>query len=131
MYNLFISREWLLSAHAQKVYLACACLVPPFLALLAYALWAEGSRSPLFFEDSAALRGLAVFLIYGGIFAVVTLEVAMSYFWFNFDRAGAVGKTLGLLLLLVPPLGTLAYYFAFYRRGVNAIALAASVGKLS
>ena len=128
MNDLYINREWLVSPRAQRVYLVCAGLTVAFFAIVAAALFLDEPERALLFDSVPAVHLLLAILVRAGLVGFVTLETAMAYFWWNFDRMGSVSKTLGVVLLALLPIGCFFYYLIFYRRGVSAtMARAASV----
>jgi hypothetical protein len=106
---------------AQYVYLGAAILT---LALLATFIGTHLALAVAGVNALTADARLAVrFLLLPGIFGEAVLYIAMWYFWFGFDRSHYSKKALWFFLLfLLPPVGTLLYYFLAYRRGVRRIA---------
>lgn len=113
--GLFISRSWIISKVAQRIYLCCALLaIAEFGLILAThaALAATGAA-----ELRGAARTLVHILIVPAVVGTATLFVAMWYFWFGIDDSGWLKKTCWFLgLLFVPPFSTVLYYFLVYRR---------------
>lgn len=112
MMYVSISRSWLFSRTAQRVYLLCALLN---LALLATRI---GIAAAMAAAGFAALTPTALLLVKGFLFPEIVgssvLFVGMSYCWLGL--AGSTGKKvlwfvlLGFFLITTP-----VYYFAVYR----------------
>jgi hypothetical protein len=117
MLHLPITKEWIISRAARRVYFACAIAAfSLFGVLLAShaALAAAGFRSFAGFPTAALV--IRVLLI-PGIAGVALLSVAMWYLWFSFDNSGWVKKTVWFVpLFLFVMLGPAFYYFLVYRR---------------
>ncbi|HYY69368.1 MAG TPA: hypothetical protein VE734_06525 [Terriglobales bacterium] len=115
MRGLFISKSWILSKTAQRVYLCCALLAIAELGLI----WA--ANAALMAAEAAELRGGARTLVHvlmlPAVAGTATLFVAMWYFWFGFDKSNWIKKACWFFaLLFVPPFSTVLYYFFVYRR---------------
>ena len=115
MLTLPISKSWLVSETAHRVYMACAILT---LALLgtwwgtSMAMYSAGSR-----KLTPAAATLVRIMLLPGVLGAGTLWAAMWYFWFEFDRSDWLKKAVWfLLLLLLVPVGSLFYYYFVYRR---------------
>jgi hypothetical protein len=119
MLYLPISRSWLVSSTAQRIYLVSALLVLALLATLIgvnAAMVAAGARV---LNPTASV--LVRVLLFPGIAGEAVLWVAMWYFWFALDRSHYLKKAMWFVFLfLVPPFGTVAYYFFVYRRRILA-----------
>ena len=85
MLHLPISRSWLVSLTARRVYLACALLT---LALIATSI---GVHMAMSVAGAGALTPVAAtlvkMLLYPEILAAALLWIAMWYFWFGFDAS--------------------------------------------
>jgi hypothetical protein len=119
MLYLPISRSWLVSSTAQRIYFVSALLVVALLATLIgvnAALVASGARV---LTPTASV--LVRVLLFPGIAGEAVLWVAMWYFWFTFDRSHYLKKAVWFFFLsLVAPFGTIAYYLFVYRRRILA-----------
>ena len=120
VFFLPISREWLMSQAAQRIYLGCAVLT---LALLAtrigthLAISASGATGL-----STDARSVVRTILFPEIVGAAMLWVSMWYFWFGFDRSHYLKRAVSFaLLFFLPPMGTLFYYFVTYRRQVVAV----------
>ncbi len=118
MLHLPISRSWLVSLTARRVYLACALLT---LALIATSI---GVHMAMSVAGAGALTPVAAtlvkMLLYPEILAAALLWIAMWYFWFGFDASHYLKKALWFVLLaFLAPFGTVIYYFVVYRRSVS------------
>ena len=109
-----ISKSWVLSCTARRVYLASAIAAISLAGVLIaefFAVTATGVS-----EISPAALLLSQILLWPGIVGTALLCIAMWYFWFNFDdstwwRKGAWFFFLYVLL----PVGPILYYFLVYR----------------
>lgn len=117
MLYLPISRGWLFSPTAQRIYLQCALLTFALLATLigvSLAMPLAGTASL-----TRPARLVVKVLLLPEILGTASLWIAMWYYWFSFDRSHYLKKFLFFLLLFfLAPFGTLFYYFVVYRRNV-------------
>ena len=123
MFHLPISKNWIVSQSASRVYLVCACSVMALFATLiavSLAIVTSGVRS---LADAPSALVLAKAFIFPGVCGTALLSVAMWYFWFSFDQSSSAKKTLWFLpLYLMPLLGPVLYYFLVYQRQVPTFA---------
>lgn len=113
MLILPITRSWLLSRMAQRIYFVCALLSFALIATWMALLWSASSTTV---PRAFAAVVLTVVLL-PGIAGAALLWVAMWYFWFGFDPSGFLKRAVWFVLL--GWLGWLAasfYYFLVYRR---------------
>jgi len=107
-----ISRDWLFSRTAQRLYLLCAILN---LALLATRI---GMAAATLAAGVSSLSPTAVMLVKGFLFLVVVgsvvLFVGMSYCWLGFDGS-YTKKALWIVLVKFCLITAPVYYFAVYR----------------
>jgi hypothetical protein len=116
MLYLPISRAWMVSPGAQRLYLLCALANLSFIAVLIGTLIAMAASDVFFLTDPAAIRLVRV-LLWPGIVGSGTLAVAMWYFWYSFDQSGWIPKTIWFFVLILGrSVGPLIYYFFVYRR---------------
>jgi hypothetical protein len=119
MLYLPISRSWIFSPTAQRIYFASALLALALIATFVgvhMAMSAAGARK-LTPPASSVVR----MLLYPEAAGEAVLWVAMWYFWFGFDRSHYLKKAMWFaLLFLLAPFGTLLYYFVVYRSCVSA-----------
>jgi hypothetical protein len=119
MLYLPISRSWLFSLTAQRVYFVSALLA---LALIATSVGVHMAMSAA--RTSALNSSAASYvrpLLYPEIMGAAVLWIAMLYFWLGFDRSHYLWKTVWFVcLLFLAPFGTILYYFVVYRRYVSA-----------
>jgi hypothetical protein len=123
MLYLPISRSWLVSPAARRIYLLCALLA---LGLIATEIGVHMAMSAAGTGKLTPAASLFVrTLLYPEIVGTALLWIAMWYFWFGFDSSHHLKKALWFVLLFfLAPFGTLLYYFVVYRRFVSAQALA-------
>jgi len=116
MLILPITRSWMLSRRARRVYTVCAVLNLIFLGTVI------GTRAAQSFANVTNLPPLtdALFTVVWipGIAATALLWVAMFYFWFGFDQSHWLARALWFVgLYVLWPLGGPALYcFFVYRR---------------
>ena len=115
MLYLPISKGWVLSRAAKRVYLASAIaaiyLVGVFIAEVS-AVTASGVS-----EASPAALLLIKILLWPGVVGTALLCIAMWYFWFNYDDSTWWRKAAWFFFLyLLIPVGPILYYFFVYRR---------------
>jgi len=112
--GLFISKSWILSKVAQRVYFCSALLaIAEFGLIIAVntALVAAGVA-----ELRGGARTLVHILILPAIVGTAILFVAMLYFWFGFDKSNWLKRACWFFGIYVVPVGTVLYYFLVYRR---------------
>src|SRR5580698_9503370 len=104
MLYLPISRSWLFSLTARRIYFVSALLTLALIVTLfglRVAMAAAGTRS---FIPTAA--SVARTLLYPEVTGTAVLWVAMSYFWFGYDRSHYLKRAIWFLLLFfVAPFG--------------------------
>jgi hypothetical protein len=113
MMHLSISRNWLFSRTAQRVYLACAILD---LALLGtrMGIAAAMNATGIFMLPPTARMVLGVLFV-PEVVGTALLTVGMTYCWLGLG--GSYGKKLLWIVFVNAFLITMPiYYFAFYRR---------------
>ncbi len=121
MLYLPITKSWILSALASRVYFACALLAMALFGILiatSIAVAVSGVRS---LADVPSTLSLVKALILPGVCGTALLSTAMWYFWFTFDRSSWKSKAFWFLpLYLLLPIGPALYYFFVYRRQPQA-----------
>ena len=120
MLYLPITRGWIISRAARRIYFVCALaafsLFGVFFASLA-ALGAAGVPSLEAFPSAALLVRI---LLWPGIMGTAALSVAMWYFWFGFDNSGWLRKAFWFVpLYMFLAIGPAFYYFFVYRRNTE------------
>jgi len=117
MLYLPITKGWIISRTARRVYFACALAAFSLFGVLIAshaALNVTGVRS--FAGFPAAALVLRVLLL-PGIVGSAVLSIAMWYFWFGFDNSGWLKKAIWFVpLSLSIVIGPAFYYFFVYRR---------------
>lgn len=120
MLYLPITKAWIVSPAARRVYLVCA--------LAAFSLFGVliGSRTALRFAGAnsfvvSPIAALTVrFLLWPGILGTATLSIAMWYFWFSFDDSSWIKKAIWFFpLYFLLALGPAFYYFFVYRKNAD------------
>lgn len=130
MLYLPISRDWLLSTTAKRVYLASALLALCLIATLIGSHTAMRSAGTRSLTPSAA--PLVRALLFPGIVGAGVLWTGMWYFWFSFDRSHYLKKAVWFaILFFLIPLGTIAYYFFVYRKCVRTLPQSTSPGGIA
>ena len=119
MLYLPISRSWLFSTTARRIYFVSALLALALIATLLgvhMAMAVAGTRA----LTPSASTPVRMFL-FPEIAGDAVLWVGMWYFWFGFDRSHYLKKAVWFVLLFfLAPFGTIFYYFLVYRRGISA-----------
>lgn len=114
MLYLPITRTWLTSRTAQRIYVVCAVLS---LALLATIM---GVHAAISAAGVTALTpqasGIVRLLLLPEIIGAGLLWVAMWYFWFSVDGSHSLTKAAWFIaLFFLAPLGPALYYFFVFR----------------
>ena len=112
MLVLPISRRWLFSQTAQRVYLVAALLVIALFGTRIAVLAAVLSAGHTELSTSAAL--LVTFLLYPEIAGAAILWVGMLYF--SFDQTDFMKRAIWFLTLVLIPFAAVFYYYFVYRR---------------
>ena len=115
MMILPISRNWLVSLTARRVYLVCSLLSLALSGTLA------GTRAALVVVSSQTLPpATAAFLrlvLIPEVIGGALLWVAMLYFWFNFDQSSWLKRALWFpFVFCFIPVGLALYQFLVYRK---------------
>jgi hypothetical protein len=113
---LYISPAWVLSRTAQKIYAACAVLSLAFAGMLLVYAVVMLLHGPQTLHRAPVIATLTPAIILPAMPAIATLQIAMFYFWWGFQKGGAYSKAAWLIALLFPPYGTLIYYAFVYCR---------------
>jgi hypothetical protein len=114
MLYLPISRSWVLSCAAKRVYLASAIAAISLVGVLIAEISAMTASAVS--EVSPAALLLIKILLWPGIVGTSLLCIAMWYFWFNFDDSTWWRKAAWFFFLyLLIPVGPILYYFFVYR----------------
>jgi hypothetical protein len=116
MLYLPITRAWIVSRRAQRVYLYRAIANLYLFAVLVGTFSAMAASGIVFLADpSAAL--LVRILLWPGVVGAGILAIAMWYFWFSFDQSCWTKKACWFAVLILGlALGPVLYYFFAYRR---------------
>lgn len=111
--NYYISREWIVSHSARRIYRVGAALSLGLLVMtLAAPLLADRGLMPTTGIGVSLVRLFVLMAIVGA----ATTWIAMEYFLFGFDDSSALKKVFWFLLLGLPPLGPAVYCFVVYSR---------------
>lgn len=116
MLYLPISKNWIVSRQARRVYLICSLASLYLLAAsiaISAAVIASGFSLNADPPPNAAL--LIQALIWPGLVGAAILWVAMWYFWFSFDDSNWFKKAVWCCLLFTF-FASPFYYFFVYRR---------------
>ena len=118
---VFITRSWIISPRAKRLYLICAILTAVMLVTI-IALQTAMILADTLVEQSLVVRTLAFLILISGIFGTATLWVAMWYHWYGYNRGGLLSKSFWFLsLLFFGPLAAIFYYFFPYRWSFRSI----------
>jgi hypothetical protein len=122
MLYLPITKAWIVSPLARRIYLVCALLAVALfgtLVAVSAAMVASGVRS---LASAPAAVSIVKVLILPEVIGTAALSVAMWYFWFTFDRTSWVRKACWFPpLYFLPTMGPALYYFFVYRRSTAAL----------
>src|SRR5437879_10794115 len=117
MLYLPIRRNWIVSAAANRTYLACAVAAFSLVGVIIASLMALGSAGTKSFESSPAAALGVRFLLWPGMIGTALLCIAMWYFWFNFDDSSWFRKALWFIFLsFTSPVRSRFYFFFLSRR---------------
>ena len=117
MLYLPISRNWMLSSFAQRVYFACALLSLAMSGIVIATLTALAISGGDSFDVAPPVALVLRLVLWPCVMGTAVLSIAMWYFWFSFDDSGWLKKTLWFVLLyLIIAVGPILYYFFVYRR---------------
>jgi len=118
MLYLPISRSWIVSLLAQRVYLVCALSALALLGIVIGTLMAVAAAGGDSFAVSPLVARALRVLLWPCVVGTAALTIAMWYFWFSFDDSDWLKKSLWFVLLyLVIVIGPVLYYFFVYRSG--------------
>ncbi|MBZ5567149.1 MAG: hypothetical protein LAN64_04775, partial [Acidobacteriia bacterium] len=106
--NFYITKDWIVSVAARRIYLTAAGLSLAFLLLL-IALQFVG-------EVPVPWVPIVRALVFAGVVGTATTMVAMEYFLFGFDKSSAFKKAFWFCIMLFPVLGAALYCFIVYSR---------------
>ena len=114
---LAITRNWMVSRGAQRLYFVCALANLWLFAVLAGTAIAMSTSDVESIAEFPPTALLVRSLLWPGILGTAVLAIAMWYFWYSIDQSGWTKEALWLLVLFLGfMLGPLLYYFFAYRR---------------
>ena len=120
MLYLPITKNWIVSTLARRVYLVCAVLSLLLMGTIIGTQAAILASDPFSISTSAATVYLLRVVLFPAMVGTAVLSIAMWYFWFNFDKSRWLRKTLWFLpLYLLLGIGPALYYFLVYRRQLS------------
>ena len=115
MLSLPITRAWIVSHNARRVYIGAALGSVSYVVLIfaiRFAMLAANVRQVPPEGILATIMRASLFL---SILCVGTLWIGMWYFWFNYDTASTLKKTFwAAVLLLLVPFGPILYFCIVY-----------------
>src|SRR5216683_5374761 len=121
MLYLPITKDWIVSPLARRIYLGCAILAIALfgtLVAVSAAMVASGVRS---LAGAPAVVSIVKMLLFPEVLGTAALSIAMWYFWFSFDRSSWIRKACWFPpLYLLPTMGPALYYFFVYRGQASA-----------
>ena len=106
--HYWISKSWMVSATAQRVYRLTAWLSIGFFVLLV--------ATPFLPNMSEGLNFLYRVSFFTGLLGAAITLVAMEYFLFSFDQSSSAMKVLWFVMLCCAPLGPAIYCLFGYSR---------------
>jgi hypothetical protein len=115
-YRPYISRDWISSIIARRVYLGAALTaVGYFGCRLAVAVGLHASNAT-WADLPAVVATFLHALLLLGVIGAGTIWFAMLYYWSAYDPTSAVARTFSIVaLLLFGPFAAVIYHFAVYR----------------
>ena len=117
MLYLPITKTWIVSAPARRVYFVCALAAFSLFGVLVESRAARTAAGAASFTNSPSAVLTVKLLLWSGILGSALLSVAMWYFWFGFDDSSWIKKAFWFLpLYFLLLLGPACYYFLVYRR---------------
>ena len=118
--HYYISKEWMVSGRAHRIYRLSATLSLTFMIFLM-------AIKPVREIPESLFPAVKLLLFLGVAGSAITL-VAMQYFLFGFDNSSPLKKLFWFCVMLLPPLGPALYCFIVYSRqsGLHAKAETAS-----
>jgi len=115
-----ITKTWIVSLTARRVYFVCALAALSLFGVLIASIAALMTSGPTPLEGLAAAGFIVRLLLWPGVLGTAVLSIAMWYFWFGFDDSGWLKKTIWFLpLYFLLPIGPVFYYFFVYRRNAE------------
>jgi hypothetical protein len=118
--RLPITKSWICSSAAERVYLVCALLTLTLIGTLIGSKTAMALSGNSSLAVSAAAASVIRILLFPGVLGTALLTTAMWYFWLNFDQSSWIKKAAWFLpLYVVLGVGPALYYFFVYRRRVD------------
>ena len=121
MLYLPITKNWIVSPLARRVYMVCALLSLALIGTMMGTRAAMLASYPSSLSTSPLALALLRTMLFPAAIGTATLSIAMWYFWFNFDRSSWLRKMVWFLpLYLLLGIGPALYYFLVYRRQLSA-----------
>jgi len=115
MLYLPITRDWIVSWRAQRVYL-CGAIANLYLFAVLVGTFSAMAASRMGFLADPSAGLLARILLWPGVVGAGILAIAMWYFWYSFDRSCWTKKACWFAVLILGlALGPVIYYFFAYR----------------
>jgi hypothetical protein len=130
MLILPISRTWVCSHAARRVYLVCSVLA------LALGGTLAGTRAAQAFVGSTNLPPITAALLWlvliPEVIGLALLWAGMLYFWFNFDQSSWLTRALWFpFIFFFLPYGLFLYHFLVYRKWTRSDRQTSSVSASS
>jgi hypothetical protein len=115
MLYLPITKGWIVSPLARRIYFACALLALALFGTIFASLAALAASSSSSLAESPAAALVVRFLLLPEVLGTALLSIAMWYFWLSFDQSSWIKKTLWFFpLYLLLGAGPSLYYFFVY-----------------
>ena len=115
MMNLPITKEWIISPFARRLYTLTALFSLAFSVFL-IAMKAIGQQAASDITKSAPLFLILRTVTFVGVLATAITWVSMLYFWFEFDKSGTAKKAVWLVVLMIAAPACPFYCLTTYRR---------------
>src|SRR5271169_122377 len=130
MMILPISRTWMVSRVARRVYLICSVLALALSGTLAGTRAAQSAIGSHTLPPSTA--AILRLVLIPEVIGSALLWVAMLYFWFGFDQSSWLKHALWFpFLFFLIPLPLALYHFVVYRKWTRSAEQTSSVNTVS
>ncbi len=114
MMNLPITKEWIISPFARRLYTLTSLFSLAFSVFL-IAMRAIGSQAASDITKSVPLFLILRAVTFVGVLTTAITWVSMLYFWFEFDKSGTVKKAVWFIVLMIAAPACPFYCLKTYR----------------
>jgi hypothetical protein len=114
MMNLPITKEWIISPFARRLYMLTSLFSLAFSVFL-IAMKAIGSQAASDITKSVPMFLILRMVTFVGVLTTAITWVSMLYFWFEFDKSGSVKKAVWFVVLMIAAPACPFYCLTTYR----------------